>query len=334
MGAYGGTSADNIPASVTITSVDDSSLVSTGEVIVNWKANKAREVDGYKIYYSTQPLRSFNTLDTRNSLSFATASQDNTLDNYSVTISGLQATVQKPNAPVLESVTPADKKLLVSWQAMENVTQYQVFYTGHETDPVLVDAGQSSTTITGLTNGDVYTVWLKAKSAPQYYFQVAAVTAGNSISNFQESFFTNSDYTVTSGNSQLSDESNKISQTPEAISAYPKLPAEGCFIATAAYGYYGAEDVKLLRHFRDDYLLQNHWGRQFVMLYYTYSPPIARAISNNETLMFLTRVLLYPLILFVQALNISIYLAVLTFVLYGMLFMGLFRFVRRRIHGT
>jgi hypothetical protein len=45
-----------------------------------------------------------------------------------------------------------------------------------------------------------------------------------------------------------------------------------CFIATAAYGSPMAQDVKLLRAFRDQYLLTNEPGHKFVELYYSVSP--------------------------------------------------------------
>ena len=70
----------------------------------------------------------------------------------------------------------------------------------------------------------------------------------------------------------------------------------GCFIATAAYGSLLEPHVALLREFRDSYLLTNVPGRTFVDFYYTYSPPVAEVIAQNEVLKLLVRIALLPLI--------------------------------------
>lgn len=72
--------------------------------------------------------------------------------------------------------------------------------------------------------------------------------------------------------------------------------ADNCFIATAAFGSKFAPAVKLLRNFRDEYLLTNTWGKEFVAFYYYYSPPIAHYIADREALRGLTRILLVPFV--------------------------------------
>lgn len=70
----------------------------------------------------------------------------------------------------------------------------------------------------------------------------------------------------------------------------------GCFIATAAYGSILEPQVKLLRQFRDTYLLTNELGRAFVNFYYTYSPPLAEFIRQSEVLRMIVRLALFPLV--------------------------------------
>jgi hypothetical protein len=64
----------------------------------------------------------------------------------------------------------------------------------------------------------------------------------------------------------------------------------GCFIATAAYGTDTAEQLDILREFRDTVLLPNRLGAEFVSLYYRASPPLADFISQNEVLRTIARV--------------------------------------------
>jgi hypothetical protein len=79
-------------------------------------------------------------------------------------------------------------------------------------------------------------------------------------------------------------------------------PLGGCFIATAAYGTPTAEQIDVLREFRDTVLLKSTAGSQFVALYYQLSPPVADFIAGNELLRTLVRELLVdPIVWVVEA---------------------------------
>ncbi|MEA3414967.1 MAG: CFI-box-CTERM domain-containing protein, partial [Thermodesulfobacteriota bacterium] len=69
-----------------------------------------------------------------------------------------------------------------------------------------------------------------------------------------------------------------------------------CFIATAAFGSYIEPHVKILRDFRDAYLLTNRIGQSFVRFYYKYSPPLADFIAGDESRKTIVRYALYPLV--------------------------------------
>jgi len=73
--------------------------------------------------------------------------------------------------------------------------------------------------------------------------------------------------------------------TPEPSGGY-------CFIATAAYGTPTAEQIDVLREFRDVVLLKSTVGSKFVTLYYQLSPPVANFIARNDFLRTLVRELL------------------------------------------
>lgn len=71
---------------------------------------------------------------------------------------------------------------------------------------------------------------------------------------------------------------------------------DSCFIATAAYGSSMYTDVRFLRAFRDDFLLNNTPGKTFVSMYYRLSPPVANFIRKHEGLRAFARVSLSPLV--------------------------------------
>ncbi|MCM8766958.1 MAG: carboxypeptidase-like regulatory domain-containing protein [Candidatus Omnitrophica bacterium] len=69
----------------------------------------------------------------------------------------------------------------------------------------------------------------------------------------------------------------------------------GCFIATACFGDYNHQVVKILRNFRDKYLITNKIGESFVRWYYLHSPRYAKIIENSSALKFTVRICLYPI---------------------------------------
>jgi hypothetical protein len=90
----------------------------------------------------------------------------------------------------------------------------------------------------------------------------------------------------------------------------------GCFIATAAFGSSMAQEVAVLREFRDNYLLTNRAGTAAVQFYYWVSPPIADVISRNENLKRITRIVLTPIIYGVKNIAITIALILLPAILW------------------
>ncbi len=69
-----------------------------------------------------------------------------------------------------------------------------------------------------------------------------------------------------------------------------------CFIATACFGSINEPAVKLLRQFRDKFLLTNTPGQALVSFYYSNSPPLADYIRQSEGKKLATRIILMPLI--------------------------------------
>jgi hypothetical protein len=69
----------------------------------------------------------------------------------------------------------------------------------------------------------------------------------------------------------------------------------GCFIATAAYGSPREPQIKLLRDFRDRFLLTNKMGTALVNFSNRYSPPVMQFIAEDGSLRTLVRWTLMPI---------------------------------------
>jgi hypothetical protein len=95
-----------------------------------------------------------------------------------------------------------------------------------------------------------------------------------------------------------SDFSAEVSAVTEPGGSLTPIPDNegGCFIATAAYGSSLNPHVKILRDFRDEFLISNSLGMKFVHLYYQFGPRIAKRTEEYGFLRFLSRQALLPLI--------------------------------------
>jgi hypothetical protein len=90
----------------------------------------------------------------------------------------------------------------------------------------------------------------------------------------------------------------EVYEVEDALAPAPSAGGGGgrCFIATAAFGSSLDPHVVLLREVRDRFLLTNGPGRQFVALYYRFSPGAAAVIARHETARAMVRWALMPVV--------------------------------------
>jgi len=69
-----------------------------------------------------------------------------------------------------------------------------------------------------------------------------------------------------------------------------------CFIATAAYGTPMAQEIVILREWRDQTLMKKRGGKKFINFYYKVSPCLAGIISKSNVLRKFVRFGLRPII--------------------------------------
>lgn len=100
---------------------------------------------------------------------------------------------------------------------------------------------------------------------------------------------------------------NRIAVGPPPADAVVQVDGGGggCVIATAAYGSPLAEEVQILRDFRNRYLLANAPGRLLVATYYRLSPPLARWIAAHDLVRTAVRAPLGPTVWWAQVSLVS-----------------------------
>jgi len=106
------------------------------------------------------------------------------------------------------------------------------------------------------------------------------VTTINDPNAASTTVITNGDYSITAN----FEEQEEKEPPPDTTG--------GCFIATAAYGTPTAQQIDVLREFRDVVLLESAAGSRLVALYYRLGPRVADFIVGSELLRTLVRELL------------------------------------------
>jgi hypothetical protein len=140
-------------------------------------------------------------------------------------------------------------------------------------------------------------------------YQVGGYTViavdGDSIGNDSEDCCTGPCYEISNAHLDLMLEE-------EAFKEFLEGSDVKCFIATAVYGSRYADEIRILREFRDTHLLASTPGRKFVQLYYRYSPPVAELLQESEVLECAVRCILNLVILFIEIPWLIILLLALT----------------------
>ncbi|NVB81285.1 MAG: fibronectin type III domain-containing protein [Kofleriaceae bacterium] len=84
----------------------------------------------------------------------------------------------------------------------------------------------------------------------------------------------------------------------------PVGEVDACFVATAAYGSMMANDVEMLRHFRDSLMRRTVFGELAITTYYTFGPAVSGVVGESDLLRQAARALLHPLVEWVRTLSV------------------------------
>lgn len=311
IGAYGGPDMDVTPFQVSGLKVGAIACAlpgctTTATITLTWNENEAYNIKGYEVFSGTSSGGYGSMPDTPDK----TICNSSHVCSHTLTVTSFAPTAPPPTAAgqlIQDQPTFGDSLLKLHWSwapsviLPDNLAGYHVYYgvtQGVNPNNDAIDSpkdggNNTSYTLTGLTNGTVYYVIIKAYSAPLFYI---AVKAKDDSPTLHTSDFSNEVTAfLPSPKTESTNSSNEVSEMPEPIAPFPDLLDQGrCFIATAAYGSPWEPQVKILRAFRDEYLKPYDWGRRFIAWYYQTSPPWARYLNEHAWLKPAVRAWLMP----------------------------------------
>jgi hypothetical protein len=297
MGAYGGLHPDMIPYKVSGVAA---SVPSSTTISLSWSPNSSYLTKGYRVHYGTQSGVYDGTGAAEGPSPILVTA------GTSTTLSSLPVSTIAPAAPALNPPGILNQSLDLSWPAVAGATMYRVYSSTSSFDETSLPATYDVTStnsfrLTGLINGQTYYVAVKAIAQNTYYIAVTALDVLNTTPGYYEPGIKNesvysTESVVNVGTAYESPISNVEAAFPEKLVPYPNLPNgnQGCFIATAAYGNYSSPEVRILREFRDRYLLTSGPGSAFVRWYYRHSPAAAAFLNAHPEYKPLIRAALTP----------------------------------------
>jgi hypothetical protein len=186
---------------------------------------------------------------------------------------------------------------------------------------VITDAEANSATLTFVAPGDDDTIGMVTGYEVHYLvgntpitdanFEAAAdllfagdvVAAGQSQALTVKNLLPETEYTVAVRAFDNCHNTSRITSATFTTAPRPIGSVDACFIATAAYGSVLANDVEMLRRFRDMLLRKSVLGELAVEAYYTFGPPVAGVVGESDLLRTTARDVLTPVVAWARGLR-------------------------------
>ena len=286
----------------------------------SYPPNRPPEVPygGYGVPYIGQPSVVY-----RVPFSIAAHETIATSDSYVGYSDPAQPGVIKPPDATITSNTPntgASRLLMMSDQGttfrlrVDARPEADFISPGKPGDMVVSAPETSSTTLSFLAPGDDgmtgrvtgYEIRYHAGDAPiteanftqanELHTEVTIAAPGEMQQVVLKDLLPETEYTVAVR--AFDDCHNLSSLTAATFTTAPRKvgQVDACFIATAAYGSLLANDVEMLRRFRDNLLRRSVLGELAVETYYTFGPSVAGVVGESDLLRSTARDLLAPIV--------------------------------------